>query len=66
MADFLLNQVAKMVMKPAVAPVLTQGRMQEILMHGREFTDQNFIQDTENALFRFHDYSHHHADPAIA
>ena len=65
MTHFLLSQVIEMFVQPAVAPMFAQGRMQKILVHRRELTHQHFVQNIENALFRFHAYSHSHAGPAL-
>jgi hypothetical protein len=58
--------VIEIFVESMVTPVLTQGRMQEILMYGRELTHEDFIQDIDNAFFRFHEHSHSHAALAFS
>lgn len=66
MADLFLGQVTKMLVESTIPPMLTRGRMQEVLMHRRELSDQYLIQDLEDALFRFHAYPRYNAGTALA
>lgn len=65
MADFLLSQVAIMLVQSTIPPMLAEGRMQQILVHRRELADQHLIQNIEDSLFRFHPCPHDHADLAL-